>query len=380
MAGYPNLGSISGGMIDAQLDLQNIQLNNFKLAAAPGELLEQQITLKKDQIQLEQQVRLLSLMQNAVPQNEADSPNKIAGVLNHFAMLQAEAGMPDAAAKTAGTASKILEDSSKIDYRAYRMRADRLSKFANILSQVPDSPGGYAQALQTMAAEDPGVASDPTFKKLAQQPWQPGMITKLRDGALTAKEAAEVKYRQQAGDHAAAAAEADKARVPLIREQEKYLETREAAIKKAGGTIVKASQLKTITDMAEVDYPGADPADVRVRSRPLAEEMVKTMREQHLTESEAARQVYEKARSNGIFTGLRTAPVQKGSKPGAPLPLPAAKDAEELKKKLQQNQWYLIEGEPRVLMGDKFYSEDELAAIDKEDEAEDESEDNEEAQ
>src|SRR5204862_3107320 len=117
-------------------------------------------------------------------------------------------------------------------------------------------------------------------------------------------------------------------------------DAREKALGKAGGTIVKAKQLQAITDMAKVDFPGADDADIRVRSRPLAEEMVKMMRDQHLSESEASRRVYEAARGSGVFSGLRMAPVITGSKPGKPLAAPA-KPAD-----VQPNIWYLFPEDP----------------------------------
>lgn len=355
----PTLGSVTEGMMGAQLDLQNIQLNQFKLQEAPIQLATEQINLQKEQIALRQQVKMLSLMQNLKPPSEAESPDGIATVLNQVAGMYLQSGMPDAAAKMAKEASSIQENASKIDARSYKMQNDRLSRFANILEGTPDTPGGYTAALQQMASSDPGVLRDKKFVSLMQTPWRPGMVKALERQALTLKEQAEVSYREKAGAHAAAAAEVDKFRVNLVKAQTKLAEDRDKALGKAGAPTVKASQLKAITDMAESEYPGADPADVRVRSRPLAEEMVKMMRDEGITESQAARRVYEQARSAGVFTGLRQAPVAKGTKPAAGLKLP------QTAKQVQENQWYsgdqFPDGQPRVAMGGKFYTEEELA-------------------
>lgn len=355
----PSLGSVTEGMLGAQLDLQNIQLNQYKIAEAPIQLATEQINLQKEQIALRQQVHMLSLMQNLKPPSDANSPDGIAAVLNQVAGYYLQSGMPDAAAKMAKEASSIQENASKIDARAYKMQNDRLSKFANILDGAPDSPGGWAAAIQQMVAEDPAVAKDSRFVQLAQQPWRPGMMQGIKNGVLTLKEQAEVDYRKKAAAHADMAAKLDKARIPLIDAQTQLARDRDKAIKKDGGIPVKASQLKVITDLADAEYPGSDPADVRNRSRPLAEEMVKMMRDEGLTESQAGRRVYEQARSQGIFTGLRKAPVPKGAAPGKGLQLP------KTAKQVQENQWYdgsqFPDGQARVAMGGKFYTEEELA-------------------
>jgi hypothetical protein len=368
----PGLGSVAEGMIGTQLDLQNIQLNQAKLAEAPIKLEEERVNLQKEKMQLAQQVKMLSLMQNLKPPEQVNTPDGIADVLDQVAMIQLQSGMPDAAAKMAGQAARIQDSASKTDYRAYRMQNDRLSKFANVLSAVPDSPQGYAQAIQMMMAEDPGVQRDQKFQNLAKQPWKPGLVPMLRSSVLTAKEQAEVTYRKQAGDHAEAAAIVDKHRVALIDEQTKLAAAREKAISKEGGVIVKADDRKAISDQVMRDFilSGADPADVAVRVRPLAEEMKKMMKEQHLTQAEAAKRVYERARSSGVFSGLRVPPVMKGSKLEAPLMPPQKKSGmtlEEWQKSLRQNQWYLIDGVPKLRIGTQWHTQEELSEIDRED-------------
>jgi|HubBroStandDraft_4_1064222.scaffolds.fasta_scaffold03747_4 hypothetical protein len=350
----PSIGSVTEGYVGAQLDLQQVQLNQAKLEMAPIELAKEQIALQQDKMQLAQQTKMLSLMQNLKPPSEADTPDQVAGVLSQISMIQAEAGLPDAAAKTAGEAASILNKSSQIDYRSWRMQNDRLSKFANVLSSVPDSPQGFALAIQTMAAEDPGVAKDPRFLSIARQPWRPGLIEQLQSSVQTAKDKAEVKLKAAQEAHARSSTVVDQHRVGLIDAQKDATRDRDKRLEKEGALVVKASQLKAITDQADRDFQGVDENDIRVRSRPLAEEMVKLMREQHLTESEAAVRVYQRAKKDGIFNGLRVPPTIAGSKPIKPLPKP------DKPSQLKDNQWYMIKGQPQLYMDNQFYSQEDV--------------------
>ena len=175
---------------------------------------------------------------------------------------------------------------------------------------------------------------------------------------LNAKDRLDAKYKEQQEKHLASQEKVDAHRVNLIDAQTRLADQRAIDLKKEGITTVKAGQLQAIVDQASVVYPGADPADLRVRSRPLAEEMVKMMKEQHLTQSEAATRVFQQARRGKVFAGLRTAPVIPGSKSSKPLPLPESQD------KMQENQWYMVEGVPKVLIGSKLYTEDELTEMD----------------
>ena len=342
-------GGFTGGMTEQTLDLQAIQSNSVKLQS-------EQIGLIRDKISLQQDLKMLQLMGGLQP-GQADSPDQMAGMMSQVAMLELRAGKVDSAAVMAAKASSIQENASKIDYRQYRMQNDRFTKFASVLSGVQDSPQGMSQALQTMMSLDPRVAQDPKFQALAKTPWRPGLVASLRNQVLTEKDKAEIRYRNAATEHATAAATVDRNRVDLIKSQKKYLDDRDKQLDKTGAIPYKAEQLKAVTDQATRDYPAADMADIRVRSRPLAEEVVKMMRQDRLTLSEASTRVYENAKRTGVFSGLRQMPSIKGSKPGVALPLPAKAE------QMQENQWYTIGGIPRLKVGDSLYTEDELAGM-----------------
>lgn len=365
----PSLGSVTEGMVGTQLDLQNIQLNNQQMQSNTIKIQDEAVQLTKDKIGLAQQMKMLQLLQNyhvgqqgGGGQAPASTPDEMSSWLNDLSSIQLQSGLVDDAAKTANVASRIQENSSKVDYRSFKMQNDRFSKFASVLDTVQDSPQGLQQAVAMMAAEDPGVAKDPKFQAIAKMPWQPGLLGALKRQVLSAKDAAEIKYKGAATEHAAAAAAVDRARVGLVREQTKVQEQREKILKKDGATLYKSEQLKAITDMATRDYTTADAADIRVRARPLAEQVASMMKNQNLTLSEASTRVYEKARTEGVFSGLRQSLVTKGSKPGLPLDLP------KTQKEVRQNQWYMVDGVPKIALGTKFYSEEEQAASDKDDE------------
>jgi len=380
----PGLGSVTEGMVGTQLDLQNIQMNQFKLQEAPIKLQQEQVDLAKDTLALNQQMTMLKLMQGIKVGEHGDTPDQMSDILNQMSMIQLQSGMPDAAAKTASEAAKLQNTASQIDYRTYKVQTDRFSKFANILDGVPDSQQGFAMAVQAMGAADPRAMQDPKFQEIIKQGWKPGLIPMLKRSVLTAKEQAEVKYRQQAGEHAEASATLDKARIGLVKAQEKLATDRDKAIQKEGGKPPTADDRKAIIEQINRDYTGADQADVYARARPLAEQMKKLIRDEHLTQSEAAVRVYEQARASGAFAGLRQTRNIPGTRPGLPLTVPKGASV----KDLQQNMWYMYKGKPVLVIGTKGYTEEELAAMDDdekealgldEDSDENSDEDNEEA-
>lgn len=353
----PYAATTFGGMVDTTLDLQNIQMNSQKIQANQQDLL-------KGKIELNQTMTMLRLMQGLKPGAGGDTPDEMSDLMDQMSIIQLESGMPQAAAKSAEVATKIRSDSSLNDYRAYRLRTQRLSQFSSILDTVPDSPDGFRQAMMLMQTTDPEAMKDPKFQQIARMGWKPGLMKQLKDAVLTQKDKSEIKYRQQAGDHAAAAAKADEANVDLIRARTQYYKDRDKLLGKEGAKPPKSSELQAITDQITRDFPGADPADARVRARPLAEEMNRLISTEHLTLSQAATRVYQRAKSAGVFQGMRLMPVRPGSSPNNPLPMPSGG------KKPQQNMWYTDKnGEPVLVIGNNVYTQKEVAENEDEDEA-----------
>lgn len=364
MAGNPTLGSVAGGMSDQTLDQQNIQLNTQAMQANAVTLQRDQIGLTNDKIALQQNLAMMQAMAGLKPGQGGDTPEGMADIMNQVAGIQLRSGKINDAVKTAGEASKLTENASKIDYRGYRMQNDRFNKFANLLSTVPDTQEGYQQAIQTMMSTDPRVANDKKFQQLAQTPWRPGLVPALRTQVMSAKDAAEVAYRTAATKKEVVDTKLDATRVDLVHAQTRLADAKAAGQAKVGVIPYKPEQLRSITDQALRDYPAADPKDINVRSRSLAEETAKLMVSDRLTLSEASTRVYENAKSSGKFAGLRSMPVQKGTRPENALPLPPmGKNGKA--PVLQENQWYDVKGTPMLKLGDQMYTHDELNSYSK---------------
>jgi hypothetical protein len=361
----PNLGSISGGMMDATLDLQSIQMNQYKLQEAPIKLQEEQIALQQDKMELQQKTKLLSLMQNIKPPRDVSTTDAVADVYTQMAMAELQAGNPEASLKMANGASELLNRASSVDARTYRMQNDRLSKFANILSQSPDSQQGFTQAIQAMLAADPGVARDPKFQALAKQGWQPGLIPKLERSVLSAKDQAEIDYKQKQELHLTTEDAVGRANIGLINARKKHIEDTDAAKAKEGGIVVKAADRNLILKMAEAKWPGADSNDLYVRSQAVAEEMVKMRKDQHLTDSEAGARAFTASEKDGRWKGLKMAPVRAGTSAAKPLPF-AKGDTPE------PNMWYSYKGEPvwQSPVDGMAYSQEELEGMEEDERAE----------
>lgn len=377
MPGNPTLGSVAGGMADTQLDLQNIQLNQFKLQEAPIQLEAERTQLMRDQISLQQQMKFMQLLQNAnfdtsSTSGGASTPSGLAGVMSNLATIQLESGMVDQATKSANAAARLQETSSRVDYRTYKLQTDRMSRFANILDSIPDNPSGWTQALQAMA-DDPGAMRDQKFQSLMQTPWKPGLIPMLKTSVLTAKEQAEVNYRRAAGEHAEAATVLDKDRRALVSAQTDYYKDRAKKLQKEGGDLrVKARELQAITDKITVDYPEAKGEEARNIAQPLAEEMVQMIQKQGLSLSEAAQRVYSRAKKEGVFAGLHPMTQIAGSTPDKPIPVKAPKKGQPLSQGMTKNLWYVSperfgDNTPRTIIGTKAYTQAELKQLQSED-------------
>lgn len=357
----PSLGSFAEGMTSEQLAQQNVTLNTQAIQGNAVKLKDMQVGLMRDKLLLMQQMRFMQLMSHAHFGSAGGStPDSMAGFLNEMAVVEAESGAPDKAAAIASKAAEISSRGADVQYKQYQMQSKRLQTFADILSGVPDNAAGYKQALQAMVQVYPNAVKDPMFQRLAKTPWAPGLIGSIKNSVLTAKDRALIQYRKFEAQHATNMEKLEAQRVELDKQRNKLAAQRDKAIGKDGGKPVTAGQLQAITDQASREFPGSDPADLRVRSRPVAEEMLQLMRTQHLTLSEAAVKAYQQAKKDGVYAGLRKMPGIKGTSADNPLPKP------EDPSKLMQQQWYEIDGQPQLLLGDKFYTQQQLDELDKE--------------
>lgn len=367
-----SLGSVAEGMTDETLAQQQVQLNAQAIQGGTLKIQDMRIGLARDKISLAQQMKMMQLMNNlhfgeAGEQGQGQSPNpspdEMAGFVNDLALIQAESGNPEQAAATASKAADIASKGADVQYKQYQMQAKRLTTFANILDSVPDTAQGYQQALQTMVQEDPRVVKDAAFQRLAKQPWRPGLITQIKSSVVSAKDKSLEAYRKFEEQHSQNIQRLEEQRLELEKVKVKAQEERDKAIGKDGVKPPTADQLRMITDQATVDFPGADPATLRTRSRSVVDDMIGLVKKEKLTWAQAATKAYHQAKKDGVYAGLRGFKGMLGSSKNNPLPLPA--DA----SKVMNNQWYVVKGEPMVALDGKFYSQEDLDQMDQENEA-----------
>jgi hypothetical protein len=354
-------------MTDQALAQQNVELNAQAIQGGGIKLQDMQVGLMKDKIALAQQMRMMQLMNGLhFGGGRSPSPDQMSGFLNDLAVIQAESGNPQEAAVTAGHAAEIQSRGADVAYKQYQMQSKRLDTFAGILDSVPDSPQGYHQALKTMLAQYPQAQKDPAFQNLAKTPWRPGLLAQIKDSVTTARDRATSQYRQFQEKQAVQRTKIDEQRIALEKERNQIAKEREIKLKKEGAKPVTAGQLQAISDQATRDFIGADPADIRVRSRPVAEEMLRMIQQQHLTLSEASVRAYQQAKKDGVYNGLRGLKGLKGGNAENPLDLPKTPEG------LMQNQWYIVQGKPQLYLAGKFYTKEQLDQLDSENETLDE--------
>lgn len=358
-------GGVTAGYEQTQLDLQAVQMGQYKLQEAPIKLAQEGIQLQQDKIALQKEMTMLSLMKNIRPGQGGDTPDGMAGLMNQFAEIAMLSGKPDEGAKIAQAASGILSRSSQIDYRTYRQQTDRMARFANILGQVPDTAAGWAAAVQAMQMQDPGVMQDQRFASMAQRPWQLGMVPGMKAASITAKDQAEITYREKVTERQGTLEAVDRARIPLIAAETKAADARADHLAKVGGVVLKASDRKAIISLAKSAYPYADDADIYNRATAVAEDMRRMMNDQHLPESEAAIRAFQHAKEMNVWAGMRQGTAIKGTTPGRPLDLP------DISGKVKDNLWYVDpkkfgDDEPRLAKGGYFWTKAQIEGDDDE--------------
>jgi hypothetical protein len=372
------LGSIAEGAVGQQLDLQAVQLGQYKVAEAPIQLATERIQLQRDQLQLQRELTLAQLMAQgsryapggAEQEGAFGGVGGLAGNLMQIANWEVMAGMPDQAAKTATSAARLMDASSRTDYRNYRVQTEQISRFTNMLDTVSNDEAGWSQIVTEMG-RDPAMARNPKFQQLARTPYDPTLFDRLKAGAATLREQAEINYRLAATRNQTALADL----APLNRQlKESQIRANDALARKRDGsgvTPVKADDRKAIAELSMSDFPGTMPGTREQVDRRVAEDMVRLLRSNpNITQSEAAHEAY--ARDKYMYIGLPMMPKTPGTRPELALDAPAREKGqtpEQWLGSLEQGQWYKFPADPRdpkspliprVVIGNKAYSLDEL--------------------
>lgn len=386
------LWGFASGLQQAQQQNNQNQLTQLQLAEGRQKMGEESIKIEQEgvalqnaRITLANQQKMQALLQQAAnggPKAPMTGDaagaasavaNKTASQLEQMSEFAMQSGMPTQAADYAKKASDIRKNAATISKEVNQQNIKDLSLVANLMDGVHDQQSWNAANAIFMA--ETGHES-----KVAHLPYSPELVQKIKSGAVSAKDKALTEAAKARASADLARGTEARARLPLIKAQTEAVQDRDTLLKKAGatGSIPKPQNVKALTDLATKDFGGAGDAqgeaELRVAARPWAEKMEGYMKDEGLTQSQAAAKTYREAKQAGAFAGMRPMPLTPGSSPSKSLALPM--DGKKLdKSKLQQNQWYDVQGQPMVLLGDKFYSKADLGHSGGDDEDEDETED-----
>lgn len=322
------------GQSQAMADIRANQLAQMSLDQGS-------VALESATLNLQSQKQMLSMMSQGAQQPDgeqspgASTPQSydMASTMDRFSVMAAASGLPEKAKEYATAASTLRNQASEIAERQSKQRLSDLTMIGSLMEGVTDDQTWkQANAMFQMQTGHP--------TPYAKLPYNPRVVEELRMGVMSAKDRALTDAAKARKEAAEASVSERKARVPLIRAQTALAAERTAKLKKTGAVqiIPKAENVRAITDLMVKDYgAGAQPEEMRVLARPVAERMQAIMRESSLTQSQAANRAYQEAKSQGAFGGFRPRPVMSGT-PEKPLDLP------EDYSKLKPNMFYKGKG------------------------------------
>lgn len=327
------------GISAAEADVRAQQLHELSMDKG-------QVELEQAQLQLSAQKQMLDLMKGlggpqppagvslpgeAVQQFAGDQTEYLASTMDALSTMALKSGLPEQAKDYAVSGSALRKNASEIQTAKINQSLKELNLIGSLMDNVHDEASWrQANAMYQMETGKP--------TPYARMPYNPQVVSELRDGISTAKDkalTAAAKAREQASQ---AAAKESEARVPLIRAQADLARQRTDNLRKAGATakIPKASDVRAITDLLTKDY-GMAIEDARVLARPVAERMLDIMKQQNLSQSQAAAKAYQEAKAAGDFGGIRPR-IQMSGSADRPLDLPPDKT------KLKTNMYYKGKG------------------------------------
>lgn len=311
-----------------------------ELSLAKGDL-----ELQSAQMALDSQKRMLELMNQpggGGQQGPMAGVNDLADKMDRLANIALASGLPEKAKDYATAGSTLRKNSSDISNKKLETDMKEMELMSGLLANVKDQ-ASWQQA-NAMYMIQTGKASP-----WARLPYNPQVVERLQLGVQSAKDRALTAAANARVEATKAEVKERTARLPLIRAQTRLADERRIKLEKAGATsrVPKATELRAITDLINKDYAGYVQEDIRVLARPVAEEMQNLMREGNLTQSQAAMQAYQNAKSRGDFGGLKPTKPDKGSSAN-PLEIP------DDPKKLKKNMYYTKGGKRYLFTGTSF--------------------------
>lgn len=357
----------ASGVQQANQDQQKQMLTNLELSEGAQKLAAGDIAIKEADLHLQQQQKMLSLLQGATTASSKGTPaqrvdaqtESMASNMDMLANFALESGMPEQAKEYANTASTIRKNAAAVEENQAKLQQQHAQMTASLMENVHDQ-SSFDNALMIYQLET-GQKSP-----FAGQRYTPQLGDQIRNRATTILQQSQIKLNDAKAKEAAAQTEDAKARQPLINAQEREANARAEFLQKHGGgaNLPTASDLKSVTDLIASSYDvdtTQDAANARVLARPVAERAKEMMSENpSLTQSAAARRAYQEALTRGDFAGLTPKKSMPGSDPEKPLKM------SKNQKGLKENQWYTDpnfgDSEPRVYRDGQFWTRAEMEA------------------
>lgn len=338
----PDLFGAPAGVALAEEGQRAQQMHELSMAKGETELAQAQIALSTQQ-------RMLQLMSGAQAEGQqggGSSPfqtDDLAGNMDALAQMAMQSGMPEKAKDFAVAGSTLRKN--QIDLTDKKLSSDikEMTIMSSLLDGIEDQAGWQrAQAMYQIQTGKPSP--------WARVQYNPQLVDKLKMGIQTAKDRALTQAALAREKSTQSEMREREARIPLIKAQTRLAEERTTALKKTGAVtkIPKSGDLRAVTDLITKDYGGSIlPEDMRVLARPVAERMVDLMKNQKLSQSEAAMRAYNEAKEEGAFGGVRPRSKMPGTV-NRPMELP------DDPKKLRPNMYYNRGGKTFLFTGQAF--------------------------
>lgn len=357
----------ASGVQQADQDQRQKMLTNLQMAEGAQKLEAGGIAVKEAEMHLQQQQRMLSLLQGATTASSRGTPaeqmeartESMASNMDMLANFALESGMPEQAKEYANSASTIRKNAASVQENQSKLQIQHATMTANLMQNVHDQQS-FDNALMIFQLET-GQKSP-----YAGQRFSPQLADQIRSRATTILQQSQIKLNEAKTKEASAQAKDAEARLPLIEAQKREANARATWLEKhgGGGNLPTASDLKSVTDLISSNFEtdtSQDQANARVLARPIAERAKEMMQENPaLTQSAAARRAYQEAITRGDLAGLSPKKTMPGSDPEKPLKMP------KNQKGLKENQWYVDpnfgDNEPRVYRDGQFWTRAEMEA------------------
>lgn len=375
-----DIGGFAGGIQSAVETLSGLQQYQQSKQLFPYQLQDAMLTPQMKQVQLQSaQMQLKNQQQEMMMLGQLAATGKLgpgqspAEQLSAMAQVKIAGGDVNGAREMLSTASTITANQSLNAEREFKIQSETWGTIGSLLQNVHDDRS-FAIAKIQFSNEHPEMMKDPRVQKFMEAPYSPENVQKAIDGAQTILQAAQTKAAEGRSQVDGVLVALDKAKTEESKVTTQLKQTQIENLKKAGGKnlVPKASDFNYIMDLVKQDLGNPDvdeqlTSDIRARSVRAVERM-KQLQSTGVPLSAASRQAFAEAKAAGDFGGL----PQRG-KLGRPNSLDRPLALPKTAADVQDNQWYLIDGQSKLYIADKkaFFSPAELEEIREKEEEDD---------